>query len=99
MIDSGEPWWKKPHSPNCSGCRPVLLDVETGETMSHKHPAMIAVNAEYDKTTDRERQAWHAFTVQNSRDPEVMVIIADLQARFQAAMKSVEETEDECSSQ
>lgn len=52
---------------NCPGCRPVLLDVRTGKTFPDDSPAMKAINRVWHNMTLPEKEAWHEFTCQNSR--------------------------------
>lgn len=94
MSETNEPWWKQPHDPNCPGCRPVMVDPETGKCLPQDDPVMVAVNKVYDDTTDEERRAWHAFTCQNSRDTKVMELVGNMQFRFQQAIKALEEGVD-----
>lgn len=52
----------------CSGCRPVVLDVKTLKALPPEHPIMQAVNSVWEQTTRAEREAFHRVTCQNSRD-------------------------------
>ena len=52
---------------NCPDCRPILMDVDTGQRMPEDSPEMRVVLALWDETTLIEREAWHRVTCQNSQ--------------------------------
>lgn len=51
----------------CPGCRPVLINTETGQVLSEEHPQMQVVNKLWQETTKAEREAYHRVCCQNSR--------------------------------
>jgi hypothetical protein len=53
---------------NCPGCRPAILDVETGQVLPETHPIMMAANRVWANATIEERKAFHNVTCLNSRD-------------------------------
>lgn len=55
---------------HCPGCRPAILNVQTGESLPPDDPIMIAVNQIWDKeTTYAQRKAFIEVTLHNSRTP------------------------------
>ena len=53
---------------HCPGCRPALVNAETGEVLMPEHPTMIAVNKVWDtQTTFEERKGFIEVTLHNSR--------------------------------
>ena len=75
---------------NCRGCKPVLISFETGTAMPDDHPAMKAIFGVWDQLSKLEKEAWHAFTCQNSREPQVLDAVNRLNQKFQAALKAAE---------
>lgn len=69
---------------NCRGCQPVIVDM-SGRVVPDNEEPMVSILKEWESTTRKEREAWHRFTCHNSRAPQDLVIIEDLQKRFQAA--------------
>jgi len=51
----------------CAGCRPAMVDVNTGLPLADDSPEMTIVNSLWAETTLDERRAWHRVTCQNSR--------------------------------
>lgn len=77
--------WQK-FDDNCPGCRPVFMDYNkdgtVGEPYPDTHPIMIGVNRAWARSNLQQRQAWHAFCCQNSRDPLVMMLVQELNEQF-----------------
>ncbi len=51
----------------CPGCRPAMVDVQTGLVFADDSIEMTIVNHLWSETTIEERRAWHHVTCQNSR--------------------------------
>lgn len=62
------------YSDDCPGCRPCLVDMTSGQPLSEDAPGVKALNAAWAKTSKETRQAWHAVTCKNSRDPEHLAL-------------------------
>lgn len=76
---------------DCTGCRPALFDVQTGESLPAGDPIMKAINRMWDTDTTRaQREAWHAFCCHNSREPHVMILVDQVTAKIQAAISALE---------
>lgn len=74
---------------HCPGCRPALLDPETGTALPLDHPVMVRVNRAWNTlTTYDERKAFIEVTLHNSRDPR------DLQLAEQAVAKLGQDVEE-----
>ena len=68
----------------CPGCRPVLIDPETGKVLADDHPATMQIERVWAGTTLEERQAFHRFTCLNSRATADLQVIQELSRRFQS---------------
>ena len=68
---------------SCPGCRPALLDLQTGLPLPDDHPAMLKVVALWATTTRAEREAFHHITCLNSRDPVDLALVSPLMGRIQ----------------
>ena len=75
----------------CPGCRPALVDAQTGKVMAHDSPQMKCVLAVWAETTRKEREAFHRFTCLNSREDGDMRIVKELSERFITAMEAIPE--------
>jgi hypothetical protein len=84
------PWEK--FSDDCPGCRPVLLDLETGYPLAEDHPAMQTVISVWNKTTLEQREAFHAMMCQNSRKPEHMAMVDEFYQEVQKLFKEANRT-------
>lgn len=71
----------------CAGCRPAAMDASTGKVLGAEHPIMRAINLVWEGTTREEREAFHRFTCQNSRDQKVLAAVMGINMRIQAALK------------
>lgn len=78
---------RKKYVQGCSGCRPMMLDLNTNNPLPDTHPAMIAVNAAYDDLSESEREAWHRFTCLNGRDAACMMVCKKMHAAIGSAME------------
>ncbi len=77
---------KQAFDDKCPGCRPVLLDLATSKPLPPEHPLMVGIAEVWKTTTFEEREAFHKFTCLNSRDPQVLTIVAGLNERIQKAL-------------
>lgn len=68
---------------HCPGCRPALLDLITGRPLADDSPEMLRVNKIWnEQTTYRERKAFIAVTVHNSRAAEDMRLAQNIIAKI-----------------
>jgi hypothetical protein len=75
---------------DCPGCRPAIVDVATGKIMPQDSPVMQIINQLFNKLTPEERQAWHSFICQNSRDPKVIEYVGRFTGQIEAALVALE---------
>ncbi len=59
---------REAHDDTCADCRPALV-LPTGVSLPDDAPSMQIVLRVWGTLTLAEKQAWHRFTCQNSRDP------------------------------
>jgi hypothetical protein len=69
---------------NCPGCKPAILDLQTGRPLPADHPSMIKITAIWETTSRVQRQAFHRVMCLNSRDPVDLLIVKCIADRFQA---------------
>ena len=69
-------------SDDCPGCRPGMMDTQTGQVLPDDHPLMRHVLEVWSKTTLKERRAWHAVTCQNSRTKEDLKLARRIMKRI-----------------
>lgn len=74
------------HDDECPGCRPVLLNHQTGVPLPEDSPQMQAVKSVWDQTTIAERQAFHRFCCQNSRTEEDTKVVASISRSVELAL-------------
>lgn len=53
----------------------MIVDMATSKRLPEDHPVTIAVMALWDGLTEGQRQAWHAVTCLNSREPYDMLAV------------------------
>ena len=70
----------------CRGCKPAMMDVQTGKVLPDDSPSMQIVLRLWGETTLAERQAWHRVTCQNSRAPEDLRFAQVFTQRVQKAL-------------
>lgn len=70
---------------NCPGCRPCLINAETGEKLAQDSDIMRAVNKVWETATLQEKQAFHNVCCNNSREPMDMALMQGLADRIRAA--------------
>lgn len=81
---------KEQFEEGCRGCQPVLIDVATNKAMADDAPPMKAVLGVWATLSREEKEAWHEFTCQNSRESQILVVVGRINARFQEALKGIE---------
>jgi hypothetical protein len=75
----------------CPGCRPALIDAETGKLMAKDSPIMKTVNRVWDKeTTFAQRKGFIEVTLKNSRNPHEMKLFWEVSNKIQDALKELE---------
>lgn len=74
--------------PNCRGCRPGIINAQTGQVLPDTDPLMMIVNSVWDASTIEEQEAFWKVTVKNSRDPQDLSLAEALSARVQAKMRN-----------
>jgi len=52
---------------DCPGCRPVLLDPNTGQQLSNESPYVKALNKAWNDAPNSLKEAFHRVTCLNSR--------------------------------
>lgn len=72
----------------CSGCRPMMLDVQTRRPLADDSIEMKIVNRLWNETSVEERLAWHRFTCLNSRTVEDLLFCKAFSDRIQAALEA-----------
>jgi hypothetical protein len=70
----------------CHGCKPAMMNIETGRVEPDDSPSMKIVLRVWSKTTLAERQAWHRVTCQNSRTLVDLQVAQNFTQRVQAAL-------------
>jgi hypothetical protein len=78
--------WKQ-FEEDCSGCRPVLIDTQTGQVSAPDSPEQKIIDDLWGATTKPERVAWHAVTCLNSRAPEHLTLMQGFAQRIQEGLK------------
>jgi len=75
----------------CTGCKPSMMDVETGQVLSDHAPSMKIVFRLWGETTLAERQAWHRVTCLSSRSLVDVQLATDFMDRVQAALSNAKD--------
>lgn len=68
------------HHPN--ECRIAMLDPTTGRQLGSDHPVTRAAVAVFNEATTEEREAWHRFCCENSRDAADITVAEELTLRI-----------------
>lgn len=72
---------------HCPGCRPALINPDTGRPLADDSPYVRAVNRVWDhETTFAQRRAFIMVTVHNSRDALDLLYAKAVVDRFTAAI-------------
>lgn len=72
--------------PNCEGCRPAILDPQTGRAMPKDHPMVVAINEVWDAAPREEQEACWKIWVKNGRDPGDMKLASAFMDKVQARL-------------
>jgi hypothetical protein len=75
------------YSDNCEGCRPVIVDLQTGKPLDDNDPAMRKILAIWETTTLKEREAYHAVMCLNSRKPNDVAVVQSIMHKFEHLMR------------
>jgi len=75
---------------NCKGCRPALLDIQTGKPLPEDSPIMKIVLGLWEQATPQEKRAWHDFTCLNSREPQVVSLAMGVAQKIRNAFSQSE---------
>lgn len=71
---------------HCPGCRPALVDAQTGEVMADDDPIMISINNIWNhETTYDMRKAFIEVTLHNSRDERDISLFRQIISKFEEA--------------
>ena len=73
---------------DCPGCRPAIVDVETGKVMSPDDPVMRRMMEIWANTTLPQRRAYHRVMCLNSRDPLDLVVVQGIIGQLQESSPS-----------
>lgn len=74
---------------DCPGCRPAMIDPETGQKLPAEHPAMRAILSVWDTATPDEKRAFHDVCCNNSRVAEDLGLVDGLRQRMQEAITAM----------
>ena len=75
-------------SDECPGCRPAMIDMETGKVMPEDSPPMKLILEVWKHTSRKEREVFHRVTCQNSRAQSDLRIWDGLTQRIQKALSA-----------
>ncbi len=73
---------KEQYDDNCEGCKPVIIDPETGEPLSASHPVMEVVQKIFTDLSREHKESFHRFCCLNSRAPEDLAAIQHIQQKI-----------------
>jgi len=73
----------------CPGCRPAMMDAETGKVLPDDSPQMKCVLSIWAETSREEREAFQRFNCLNSRQDRDLQIVNDLWARMAKALEAI----------
>ncbi len=72
--------------PHCEGCRPAIMDPQTGQKLPPDHPMMKVVNELWDAAPRPEQEACWRVWVKNSRAPDDIRLSGAFFQRVQARL-------------
>ena len=75
----------KEFSDDCQGCKPAIIDIQTGRILPDTHPVMVAINKVWAELDLATKQAFHRVTCLNSRDERDLAAVKETARRFAAA--------------
>jgi hypothetical protein len=67
---------------HCPSCRPLMLDMQTGQPLPDGHPLLAIVDEVWKEMSISERAAFHRFTCLNKRTPEEIAVMETFGARI-----------------
>ena len=70
---------------NCPGCKPALIDVQSGKVLANDSHVMILVNKVWAGTTREQREAFHNVCCNNSRDPKDLKLMEEISKAMEMA--------------
>jgi hypothetical protein len=75
---------------HCPGCRPAVIDWNTGAVLPQDSALAIAVNRAWNtQTSYAERKAFIEVTLHNSRAKQDLQLASEVIAKIKAAMRAV----------
>jgi hypothetical protein len=74
---------------NCKGCRPAIIDIQTGKVLPDDNPIMKCALEVWAGTTLLERQAYHDVCCLNSREASDLVLFHAVTKRMQEALNKL----------
>jgi hypothetical protein len=76
---------------HCPGCRPVLLDVNTGQPLPADSPSMVKVDQVWaSETTYEERKAFIEVTLHSSRSSNDLRLANQVGEKIKAGLAGLE---------
>lgn len=78
---------KEKFQDDCPGCRPSIVNTETGEPCPEDHPVMRAINKVWEKASLEEKEAFHRVTCDNSRAKEDLALMDGIVEKFRVSAK------------
>jgi hypothetical protein len=78
-----------PYDPQCPHCTPALMHPETGNVYPDDSPEMRAIMRVWNGAPFKQRTAYIAVTVHNSRDPHDLSTVAPLLNLIERALKAL----------
>lgn len=75
---------------NCPGCKPALIDMETGTALPPESPIMQVVNHVWADSTLADREAFHNVCCLNSRAPADLSLALALNQRMKIALEKLD---------
>ena len=80
--------WQK-FDDECPGCKPALLDLQTGQVKPDDSQEMVAIFGVWKNTTLEERQAWHRVCCQQSPTRDDIRFADEFALRVKAALEAI----------
>ena len=80
--------WDK-FSDECDGCKPAILNLNTGKCEPDDSPIMLAVFKIWEETTLEERQAYHRVCCQQSKDSADIQVAIGIAKKIELALASL----------
>lgn len=80
---------REKYEEGCPGCRPKLIDPDSGEVLADDHPAMQMVLRLWEECSGEERQAFHAVCCLNSKNAVDVMAVEGFFRRVEEAGRGV----------